>query len=114
MGIFEEREGVEFICLFIPGIISSRIHLKYFSNKSTEEKVSLYLIYTFIINMVTFTFINFYCEDAYTVFNNDLFSFNFIMKFMAFSFVISVVLPLVYYFVTKNVKVKIDVSRRKK
>lgn len=105
---------MEFICLFVPGIISSRIHLKYFSDKSTEEKVSLYFIYTFIINLITFTFLNFYCEDAYTVFSNDLFSFNFIMKFMMFLFVISVVLPLVNYFVTKNVKVKINVSRRKK
>ena len=65
---------MEFISLFVPGIISSRIHLKYFGNKSTEEKVSLYLIYTFVINLIVFTFLNFYCENAYTVFNDDLFS----------------------------------------
>ena len=105
---------MEFISLFVPGIISSRIHLKYFCDKSTEENVSLYLIYTFVINLIVFTFLNFYCEDAYTVFNDDLFSFNFIMKFMMFSFGLSIVLPLVFYFVIKNIKIKINVSRREK
>ena len=106
--------GLVFISLFVPGIISSRIHLKYFGNKSTEEKVSLYFIYTFVINLIVFTFLNFYCENAYTVFNDDLFSFNFIMKFMMFSFGLSIVLPLVFYFVIKNIKIKINVSRREK
>ena len=105
---------MEFICLFIPGIISSRIHLKYFGNRTSEEKISLYLIYTFIINMITFTFLNFYCEDAYTVFNNDLFSFNFLMKFMIFSLGIAIMIPVIYYFISKNINVKVNISRRKK
>ena len=105
---------MEFICLFITGIISSRIHLRYFGNKTTEEKVSLYLIYTFIINLITFTFLNFYCENSYMVFNNDLFSYNFIMKFMGFSLCVSVLLPFMYHFVRENFKIKIKISRREK
>lgn len=51
---------MKLICLFIPGVFASSIHIDKLKVKDKEEKIKLYLIYTFLINMFIFIILNFY------------------------------------------------------
>lgn len=97
---------MKLICLFIPGVFASNVHVKILKVREKEEKIKLYLMYTFIINMIMFIILNFYCNNPYVLFNDDIMSFNFIMKFMLLSLIISILLPLIYIFIKNNIEIK--------
>lgn len=105
---------LEFICLFIPGVIASRIHIKKLKVLDIEDKISLYLIYTFIINMIMFIILNYYCDNPYMIFDKNLFSYNFVMKYMIVSLSVSIILSLLIVVVKKNIRVSFNLNRRSK
>lgn len=98
---------MKLICLFIPGVFASSIHIDKLKVKDKEEKIKLYLIYTFLINMFIFIILNFYCKDSNILFNNDLITISFIMKFMILSLLLAILLPFVYVFINSNVEIKL-------
>lgn len=105
---------IEFICLFIPGIFASSYYINKLNIKDISSKVSIYLMYTFIINMIMFIILNYYCDNPYMIFDNNLFSYNFIMKYMVVSLVISLILSIFGVIIKKNIKISFNVSRRNK
>lgn len=98
---------MKLICLFILGVFASSIHIDKLKVKDKEEKIKLYLIYTFLINMFIFIILNFYCKDSNILFNNDLITISFIMKFMILSLLLAILLPFVYVFINNNVEIKL-------
>ena len=98
---------MKLICLFIPSVFASSIHIDKLKVKDTEEKIKLYLIYTFLINMFIFIILNFYCKDPHILFNSDLITINFIMKFMILSLLLAILLPFIYVFINNNVEIKL-------
>jgi len=98
---------VKLICLFIPSMFASNIHINKLKVKDKKEKIKLYLMYTFLINMFIFIILNFYCKDSHILFNSDLITISFIMKFMILSLILSILLPLIYVFINKNVEIKL-------
>ncbi len=98
---------MKLICLFIPSMFASNIHINKLKVKDKKEKIKLYLMYTFLINMFIFIILNFYCKDSHILFNSDLITISFIMKFMILSLILSILLPLIYVFINKNVEIKL-------
>ena len=98
---------MKLICLFIPGVFASSIHIDKLKVKDKEEKIKIYLMYTFLINMFMFIILNYYCKDSHVLFNCDLITISFIMKFMILSLFLSILLPYIYVFINNNVEVKL-------
>ena len=93
---------MKLICLFIPGVFASSIHINKLKIKDKEEKIKLYLI-----NMFIFIILNFYCKDPHILFNSDLITISFIMKFMILSLLLAILLPFIYVFINNNVEIKL-------
>mgnify|MGYP003368573142 CR=1 FL=1 len=64
-------------------------------------------MYNYINALIMNIFLNFFSVNKYNIFSINLFSFNFSMKYMLLSLVISLFLPKLYNEITKNIKVSL-------
>jgi len=102
------------ICLLIPGVFSLVIHRKYYKLNNLLDNFLVYLMYNYINALIMNIFLNFFSVNKYNIFSINLFSFNFSMKYMLLSLVISLFLPKLYNEITKNIKVSLTLERRQK
>lgn len=105
---------MQHICLLIPCVFSLVIHRKYYKLNNLLDNFLVYLMYNYINALIMNIFLNFFSVNKYNIFSINLFSFNFSMKYMLLSLVISLFLPKLYNKITKNIKVSLTLERRQK
>ena len=96
---------VFFISIFFPGIISTKIHLLFSKERKILSILFYYGIYSALILLLMLIVLYFTSNDTYQIFNNNLFTIYFSLKYLLASYFLSVLLPLIYYGTVKLIKV---------
>lgn len=92
------------ISVFFPGIIATKIHLLLKKENKILNILFYYGIYTILILLLMLVVLYFTSNDTYQIFNNDLFTIYFSMKYMLASCFLSIFLPFVYFGILKLIK----------
>lgn len=94
-----------FISVFFPGVIATKVHLLFSKENEIFNILFYYGIYTALILLFMLIILYFTSNDTYQIFNNNLFTIYFSLKYLLASYFLSVLLPLIYYGTVKLIKV---------
>ena len=96
---------IELICFCFPAVISINILSKLDNTMSLEKKVFQYFVYNLLINIAALLVIGF-LNNFQVLYIDKLFTITFSLKYLLLATVIAVILPIVIYFITSNIKIK--------
>lgn len=102
------------ICMFIPGIISVKIN-EIINKKSTKKNliniIEQYLIYVFIVNLIMNTLLWILAEDKFIIYTTSTFTYDFCLKYMWMSLIISVIIPFIIKIFKEKIVVEITFTK---
>ena len=104
---------MQFICLFAPAAISTKIYLKSYQENKNSNILLTYITFTFLINFLAVGVLRFYVKNPYNYFQQSLFNFDFSLKYMALALVLAIILPIFYKIIQKNFSINLEVKRKK-
>lgn len=106
---------MSFICLFLPASISILISEKLKKEKrSVRDLILSYFGYTFVIATIMNTLVYLVTETKNAWYQLSTFTLGFSLQYTWLSLLIAVVLPCLFYIVSKVVQINIEVKERKK
>lgn len=107
---------MQFICLFIPGLISASLDFeinKKEINKNYILFISKWLIYVFIINMITNIIFCIFSSNKLVLYSNSIYTYSYCFKFMLITGILSIVIPELLNVGKNKFKIEISISKKK-
>lgn len=102
-----------YICLFFPAIIALSIHRKFYKLKNVFDYIIIYCNYCLFINLIINVISYFISDIKENIYDISLFTIDFSTKYLLMALIISLILPLIYAFFEKNVKIKFILKEKK-
>lgn len=104
------------VCLIGSGILSTLIDFKINKTDFTENKfwfIIKILMYMFIIYLFTNTILWLFFENIYLAYMNTSFTIDFMFRYMWTSFIIALIVPIIYNIVIEKsiITIKIETKR---
>lgn len=104
---------IQILCLFFPAAISVYI-IQNFQKRKTDlvRFIYRYCFYTLAINIIMVFILR--VKYPTLIFNEQVFTINFIFKYLIAAVILSIILPIIYEFLRKNVQVEFIILKNNK
>ena len=103
------------ICMLMPASISIFVDRKInHKEKNTSDLILNYLLYTFLITTIMNSIIFLVSSDKMLYYSEYTFTYDFCIKYMWLSIIISISLPYILKVITSNISIDLEIIKRKK
>ena len=100
-----------FICTFFPAVVSVMILSK--KEKDNKKLFFSYFLYNILINISCIFSILLYKKDSSLIIESNFSYFQFCARYLLISLAFAVIIPYIVEFISKNIKVSIEVKKVK-